>query len=185
MAAVVLTAPMGPGERILRTELVLDASVAEVWRAWTTEEGIRSFFAPGGRVDLKVDGAYEVFFFPTAPAGRRGAEGQRILLLEPDRRFSFTWDAPPDQPYVRAQRTQVVLDLEPIGPERTRLRFTHRGWGDGPEWDRAYDYFDDAWRSVVLPRLKHRLAHGPIDWAAPPRLEPVASSLRAELIERR
>jgi uncharacterized protein YndB with AHSA1/START domain len=44
------------GDRILRAEMDIPAPVEQVWRAWTTEEGIRSFFAPAARVDLRVDG---------------------------------------------------------------------------------------------------------------------------------
>jgi uncharacterized protein YndB with AHSA1/START domain len=35
-------------------------------------------------------------------AGHAGAEGLRILVFEPPTCLSFTWNAPPDQPYVRA-----------------------------------------------------------------------------------
>jgi hypothetical protein len=78
----------------------------------------------------------------------------------------------------------VVIELEPVAgtPARTRLRFTHLGWGEGADWDKAYEYFDHAWGAVVLPRLKHRFEKGPLDWsAAPATLPPVAPSLRVSL----
>jgi uncharacterized protein YndB with AHSA1/START domain len=177
-----LAASAHSGDRVLRTELVLDAPVQEVWAAWTTEEGVRSFFAPGCHIDLRVDGLYEVYFQPAAEPGRKGAEGMRILGLEPMRRFAFTWSAPPDQPYVRGQRTLVVLDFTPLDPKRTHLRFSEFGWGDGPEWDAAYQYFDRAWNQFILPNLKYRFQKGPVDWNSPPHLAPVATSLRNELI---
>ena len=105
----------------------------------------------------------------------------RILALEPQRRFTFTWSAPRDHEYVRAQRTIVTLELEPTGNNRTRLRFTHSGWGSGEDWDRAYDYFDVARNHMVLPRLRHRFSVGPINWKARPDLKPVASSLKTGL----
>jgi uncharacterized protein YndB with AHSA1/START domain len=168
-------------DRILRTEITLDAPQAEVWKAWTTEEGVKSFFAPGCHIEPHVDGAYEIFFNPAAEPGQRGGDGLRILAFEPERRLAFTWNAPPTNPYVRAQRTMVVVELRPLGPKQTRLRFTHLGWGEGPEWDAAYAYFDTAWRSYVLPGLVYRFTTGPIDWKSPPRLPPVAESLRATL----
>jgi uncharacterized protein YndB with AHSA1/START domain len=162
--------------------MVLPAPVAEVWRAWTTEEGVRTFFAPGARVQARVDGAYDILFFPNSPEGQRGAEGMRVLGFEPMRRFAFTWNAPPHFPEARAQRTEVVLEFETVGEHATRLRFTHQGWGDGGEWDSAYAYFDNAWRAVVLPRLKQRFEKGPIDWSAPPELAPIAPSIAVTLV---
>ena len=105
----------------------------------------------------------------------------RILALEPPRRFAYTWSAPPNLPRVRGQRTMVILELEPLGDRATRLRLTHLGWGEGADWDAAYKYFDGAWRTVVLPRFKHRFEQGPIDWNARPELPPVAESISVEL----
>ena len=170
-------------DRILRTEIAVPAPVEDVWAAWATEAGVKSFFAKGCHIEPRVDGAYEIFFDPDADPGRRGADGMRILAFEPPRRLSFTWNAPFDQPYARGQRTVVSIQLEPLDNRRTRLRFTHSGWGDGPEWDAAYAYFDRAWNSFALPRLVHRFTKGPIDWKNPPQVESVAASLRTELIE--
>jgi uncharacterized protein YndB with AHSA1/START domain len=172
-------------DRVLRAEMVLDAPVERVWRAWTTEDGIRSFFARGSRIDPRVDGAYEIFFDPSQPPGKRGADDMRILGLEPNRRLAFTWNAPPDQPFARAQRTVVTLDMEPAGEGRTRLRFTHAGWGEGPEWDKAFAYFDKAWSGFVLPNLRYSLVSGPVDWTRLPQLPPVAETLAVELVASR
>jgi uncharacterized protein YndB with AHSA1/START domain len=137
-----------------------------------------SFFSPAARIEPRVDGAYEIFFNPSAPPGSRGGDGLRVVVFEPNKRLAFTWNAPPDQSYVRAQRTIVYVDLEPVAGDKTRLTFTHRGWGRGPEWDRAYDYFDNAWRTFVLPHLQYRITHGPIDWSNRPKVEPVAATLK-------
>lgn len=180
--AVLLASAVDAEDRVLRAQLALDVPLADVWQAWTTEEGVKSFFAPGCRIEPKVDGLYEIYFNPAAETGRRGADGMRILGFEPLKRLVFTWNAPFDQAYVRAQRTIVTLDFEAAGERRTRLTFTHAGWGHGPEWDKAYAYFDGAWNAVVLPNLKHRLAKGPIDWANRPQLAPVAKTLQMTLV---
>lgn len=171
------------GERVLRAEVVVNGPVGEVWRAWTTSDGARTFFAPGARIEPRVDGAYEIYFRPEAPAGLRGTEGMRILAFEPEKRLAYTWNAPPEIPEIRGQRTQVIVELEALGAERTRVCLTHLGWGRGEAWDRAYAYFDRAWGAIVLPRLVARFASGPIDWSAPP--EPSdAPSLATTLVPR-
>jgi uncharacterized protein YndB with AHSA1/START domain len=170
-----------PHDRVLRAALVLDLPAEAVWKLWTTEEGLKSFFAPGCRIEPRVDGAYEIYFAPSAPPGGRGAEGTRILAFEPGKRLVFTWNAPPSQPAIRAQRTVVEIRIAPEGDKKTRLVFTHSGWGDGPEWDATYAYFDKAWNGFVLPNLVWRVAHGPIDWEKRPEVRPLFPTLELEL----
>ena len=172
-------------ERVLRAEVDLSSPMHTVWTWWTTEEGIKSFLSAGARIDPRVDGELDVLFSPDKPAGQRGAEGLRILAFEPPRRLLFTWNAPPQFPDIRTQRTVVEIRLAPSAGGGTRLTFLHWGWGTGPEWDQAYEYFDSAWNGFVLPSLKHRDAHGPIDWKNPPRLKPLFSSLKHDLTPRR
>src|SRR5688572_23586120 len=70
VSALVAAAPASAGaDRVLRAELVLAAPIESVWAAWATEEGVKTFFAPGARVEPRVDGAYEIYFDPTAAPG--------------------------------------------------------------------------------------------------------------------
>ena len=155
-------------ERVIREDIIVDGPVDEVWKACTTEEGIRSFFAPAARVDLGIDGLYEVLFDPDAPPGQRGAEGMRIMALQPGRMLAVTWNAPPHLHDIRMQRTHLVVRLQSLPEGRTRVILTHDGWGEGEQWDEAFAYFTRAWKKIVLPRLKHRFTVGPIDWKNPP-----------------
>jgi uncharacterized protein YndB with AHSA1/START domain len=147
-------------DRVIRGEVVVDATVAEVWKAWTTEEGIKSFFAPQCNIDLRVDGPFEMFFLPDEKPGGRGGEGVRFLAIQPEKMLSFTWNAPPHLPEARRQWTHVVLRFFEADGGRTRLTLAHDGWGNGGEWDEAYAYFERAWLEVVLPNLKKRFVKG-------------------------
>ncbi|MGH9956569.1 MAG: SRPBCC family protein [Pyrinomonadaceae bacterium] len=163
-----------PSDRAVRFEIVLNAPVERVWDAWTTRDGIKSFFAPDCDIDVRVLGKYNILFDPSAPAGLRGAEGNLILAIQEGKLFSFTWDAPPNFPSIRQQRTSVVIRLAQLGRNKTKLSFTQSGWGEGDEWNKVYDYFVMAWGDVVLPFLKHSLETGPIDWENPPQKLPKA-----------
>ena len=156
-------------ERAIRAETIVDTSQYEVWNAWTTEKGIKSFLAPECNIGLRVDGPYEIFFDPEAEPGRRGGEGVRILALEPQKMLSITWNAPPHLSEARKQWTHVTVRIEGTREGQTRVTLTHDGWGEGKEWDEAFAYFTRAWAEVVLPRLKHRFSVGPIDWNNPPK----------------
>lgn len=163
-------APLKNHERVVEGEVTVDASVDEVWRAWTTSEGAETFFAPRCIIDLRPGGKYEMLFDLDAAPGKQGGEGVILLAVQPPRMLSFTWNAPPELPEIRKQRTHVTVFLESLGPTRTRVMLRHDGWGEGAEWDAAYDYFERAWKQIVLPRLKYRFENGPIDWDHPPDL---------------
>lgn len=155
-------------EKAIRAEVVVAASIEAVWHAWTTEQGATSFFAPACRIDLRLDGAYEMYFDLNAESGKKGGEGMRLLALDPPHMLAFTWNAPPHLPDVRDQRTYVQVKLEALSESETKVRLVHTGFGDGGEWDQSYAYFNRAWPDIVLPFLKHRFAEGPIDWSNPP-----------------
>ena len=157
-------------ERKISYSITVNAPLPNVWEAWTTEEGAKSFFAPDCRIDLRSGGAYEMYFNLDAPEGERGGEDLTILAIQPETMLSFTWNAPPDLPEVRGQMTHVTLLFEPSEEGKTRLHLIHDGWGEGGQWDQAFDYFTRAWGEVVLPRLEYRFEKGPVDWENPPAL---------------
>lgn len=151
-------------ERALDKEAVVKATPEQLWAAWTTREGIRSFFAPDAVVEARVGGAFHIHMDPGGEPGMKGADDMRFMALQPPRMLSFDWNAPPSLPQARAQRTFVVVRFVPLDAGRTRVTLHHVGWGDGGEWDKAYAYFDRAW-SGVLANLQQRFEQGPHDWS--------------------
>ena len=155
--------PALAAERAIDKQIVIAATLDQAWDAWTTRAGITSFFAPDAEIQPKVGGAFHIYIDPLAEPGMKGADDMRFMALQPKRMLSFTWNAPPHLPEARAQRTLVILRLQPVGDKQTRVTLHHVGWGDGGEWDQAYAYFDKAWGGV-LANLKKRFDQGPQDW---------------------
>ncbi|MHC4695620.1 MAG: SRPBCC family protein [Planctomycetota bacterium] len=141
--------------RIIRKEVIVSASLAEVWNAWTTTEGVTSFGPPKADVELRVGGRYEWYFLPDAPEGSRGAEGCTVLSYLPMRMLSFSWNAPPAIPTLRdaGERTHVVVEFEQAPDKQVKLTLWQLGFGKGEAWDEYYAYFDRAW-GIVLDNLK-------------------------------
>ena len=164
LAGLALVAvPAIAAERAIEKEVVVPAPLVDVWAAWTTREGIRSFFAPDAVIEAWVGGAFHIHMDPLAPQGSKGADDMRFMALQPMRMLSFDWNAPPSLAQVRQQRTFVVVRLEAIDDRQTRVRLHHTGWGDEGQWDQAHAYFDRAWGNV-LANLRKRFESGPIDW---------------------
>ncbi len=152
-----------PAGRVLRKEVIVNGSLSDVWKAWTTTDGVKTFFSHTAKVEPFPGGAYEILFNPEEPIGKQGSEGCRVLLVAPYELFAFDWNAPPEFGGLRDIHTQVVLRFERIAEGKTKVIFSEYGWGDGPEWDELYAYFDRAWNYVLLS-LKKRFESGPIDW---------------------
>jgi len=150
-------------ERALDKEVVVGATLDQAWDAWTTREGITSFFAPDARIEARVGGPFQVYFDPGAAPGMKGADDMLVMAVQPKKMLSFDWNAPPSLPEARAQRTFVIVRFEPVDTQNTRVTIHHVGWGDGGEWDKAYAYFDRSWGNV-LANLKKRFEGGPQDW---------------------
>jgi uncharacterized protein YndB with AHSA1/START domain/uncharacterized protein YciI len=142
-------------DKVLIKDATISASVADVWRAWTTDEGARSFFSPNTHVEFRPGGPFEIYFLMDRPYGLRGSEDCRFLSYIPERMLSFEWNAPPDFGPLRDIRTIVVIFFEAISEKETQIHFEQRGWGKGEDWDSLYAYFDRAW-GYVLNNLKKR-----------------------------
>ncbi len=151
-------------ERALDKEVLVNAPLAQARAAWTTREGIVSFFAPDARVEPRVGSAFQVYMDSGIAPGSRGADDTRFLAVQAMKMVSFDWNAPPHLPEARARRTSVVVRFVPVNDQTTRITLHHTGWGEGGHWDQAYAYFDRA-RVAVLGNLKKRFDSGPYGWS--------------------
>lgn len=153
-------------DRTISVETTVDAPPAEVFRRWTTEDGIPTFFAPKARIDAVPGGRFEMLMNPEKdPEGlSHGTGGARVLKIVPDRELWFEWivfvartdipggppAAPPEVRKPDPIPTWVELRLTPVdGGKRTRVTLQHFGFQHGPLWDLSYAYFQKAWGGVL------------------------------------
>lgn len=143
--------PDALNERSLVVRKVVPATVYDVWWAWTTSEGLASFFAEGSTLDLKIGGAWELYMSVDAPVGSRGSEGCKLLTYVPYEMLCFEWTSPPSIPELRDAGilTRVMVEMKEIGVGYTEVTITHSGFGSGELWDRNDAYFEKAWPHVA------------------------------------
>jgi uncharacterized protein YndB with AHSA1/START domain len=147
--------PLQPDIMVTR---VINAPVADVWKAWTTTDGIESFFAPKAvKVVPEPGGALELWFGLDMPEGSRGTEGCLFHSVVPQKQLVFEWNAPPTIPTIRKLRTLVYLDFTPVDGNRTSLTLRNFGYGEGDEWAKTKAYFEKAW-PAVMASLEKRFA---------------------------
>ncbi|MFN0136422.1 MAG: SRPBCC domain-containing protein, partial [Phycisphaerae bacterium] len=152
-------------------DVTVKATPAEVWTAWTTNEGLHTWMSPNTNVECRIGGPFEIYFNAAAPAGERGSDGCKILSYVPGEMLSYDWNAPPQFAHARQNRTWVVILLSAVGEKETKVRLVHLGWDDmqkahpdhAAEWKQVHEYFTKAW-AMKLGHLKQRFATGPMKW---------------------
>jgi uncharacterized protein YndB with AHSA1/START domain len=137
-------------------EIEVPAPVGEVWRAFSTSEGLSTWLTPNAVVDLRPGGEWTAHF----PGGSTG--GGTIVSFVPEKEMVIAALAPDQFPHVRAERTRATFQFQSRG-DSTVVRLTQTGWKSGPEWTRAYEYLL-AGNAELMATLHKRFVDGPIDW---------------------
>jgi uncharacterized protein YndB with AHSA1/START domain len=138
-------------------QVTVPAKRIEVWRAFTTSEGLSTWLTPNAVVDLRPGGEWTAHF----SGGKTG--GGTIISYVPEKDIFISALAPEKFPTVRAARTKVQFYFEARG-DSTLVTLTQTGWKKGPEWDHAYEYLTVG-NAQLLATLHRRFVDGPIDWA--------------------
>ena len=137
--------------KIIKKSIIVNRSLHDVWLKWTTHEGLLTFFGRDNKIELRPGGPFEIYFLMDNPPGLKGSEGCTVLSYLPERMLSYTWNAPPEYPDIRNHdhQTWVVIFFKPIGESKTEVELNHLGWLSGEQWDAVYNYFEEAWESVL------------------------------------
>jgi len=143
-----------------RMEREIDAPVADVWKLFQSNEGLKQWMATQVEMEALKPGAKIRTKYGTE--GKPGDEGgieHTILCVEPERLFAFQCTKQPAAfPYREAiKNIYFVMHLEPIGPERTLLTFTTMGYTKDPESRKLQAFFEEG-NSQTFDQLRAAVA---------------------------
>lgn len=141
-------------KREVRIERVIEGPVEAVFRAWTTVEGMRQWWGPGGfttpyaEIDLRPGGSYLLVMQPPQgePLHLRGVYREVV----PPRRLVYTWQWTAGVPDPHA--SVVTVEFEDLG-DTTRVILVH---GEFDERSQPEPY-ESGWESG-LDKLAHYVA---------------------------
>jgi uncharacterized protein YndB with AHSA1/START domain len=143
-------------EKALKFEVLVPARIDDVWKAFTTAEGLNTWLWQDCTVDLRPGGGWTVHY----PGGKTG--GGTIVSLKEGRQIVIRALAPEQFPEVRRIGTLAIFDFAPAGTE-TRVTLTQKDWKEGKEWDDAYEYLAKG-NAQLLNQLYLRFSRGPLKW---------------------
>lgn len=158
------------GERFLRLEVIVPASIDSVWESFSTEEGVKTWMAPVSQLDFRIGGIMRNHMDYRKKIGDPGTLTLRIINYIPKELLVYKVElgkyfAPRLQE--EDQYLQEIIQLKPVDKNHTKLTSSMIGWGKGAEWDKTYDFFvmGNKWcYDVMIKRFKN----GPIYWPNDP-----------------
>ena len=142
------TAPNG--SRTIQLSAWFPAPPAEIFQIVATPEGWRKWAAPVAMGEVKLNGVLETSYNPNAKPGDAGNIKQQFTELVPDKRVAFrTIQTPEGFPHGELyKQTTALMELTPEAG-RTRLRFTHSGFGTGVAFDELHEFFVQGDRQTL------------------------------------
>jgi len=158
VTCVVCAAPTAePFGKPLVHEAIVEAPVAEVWRAFTTKEGIESWMLPHAEIDLRIGGKMRTNYHADGVLGDENTIENTILSFDPLRMLSIkATKAPENFPYKKAlEGMWSVLYFEPLGPSRTRVRIVGLGYGEDEASQGMRAHFDRGNRWTLQQLAAH------------------------------
>jgi uncharacterized protein YndB with AHSA1/START domain len=154
------------GTRTLTHELVVAAPPEQVYAAFASPEGWRSWAVPHAWTVPADPELFETSYSPAATLGDARNIQQRFVLRVPNRLIAFrTVRTPPGFPHsAEFQKVTTLVELEPMG-SGTRVRLSGVGYVPGAAGDQLLGFFREGNRTS-LEQLRTRFVSGPVDWSA-------------------
>jgi uncharacterized protein YndB with AHSA1/START domain len=142
-------------QKIIITKEV-DLPIKRAYALWSTTKGTKELFQTETYIELTPLGKYEIYFILDAKIGERGSETSKVLSYIPNEMISFTWNAPPNHPFVRNHfhQTHVIIRFYKMTETKTKVELYHHGWPEGELWHNVYEYFTKAWEYVMSNMTK-------------------------------
>ena len=125
---------------------IVDCSLSETWKKWTTSDGICTFLGEDADIELQLQGKFEIHSSIHAIY----SQNCKILSFLPNEMLSFTWKCPSKYRYLVGQHPiWVVVYFDAINDDMTRISIRQAGFNASNLWD---DYKMEAkanWKKVL------------------------------------
>lgn len=131
------------GAEPLVNEAIINAPAAEVWRMFTTKEGMESWMVAQVDIDLRVGGLIRTRYARDGALGDDRTIVHRIISFEPERMLSMQVRQPPaDFPFRSSVRDMwTVVYFQPLGADMTNVRIVGLGFEENEESKEMREFF--------------------------------------------
>ncbi|NNJ26081.1 sialate O-acetylesterase [Alienimonas chondri] len=139
-------------------EAEVNASVEDVWAAFTTTDGLKSWVAPLADIDLRVGGKWRANYNEDGELGDATTIENTILSYDPERMLSLKATGFPEGfPFAdAAEKSWSVLYFTPVTESKTKITVVGLGYDDTEQSRKMRAYFRPA-NQHLMTQLKATL----------------------------
>jgi len=133
-------------------ETTIEASIDDVWYAFTTAEGLAGWIAPLVEIDFTVGGKMQTNYNPEGKIGDPSTIENTILSFDPKRMLSLKATKFPEGfPFVEAGRKLwSVFYFEELSPTETKIRIVGLGYTDDEPSQKLREFFEASNADLIV-----------------------------------
>jgi uncharacterized protein YndB with AHSA1/START domain len=150
------------GNRVIRLAIDIAAPAEDVWRAFTTAEGWKSFAVAFASVDMQVGGLIETSYNPKAQVGDPDNIKNEIVAYAPGRILAIRCVQAPRN-FAHKQEffgTSTLIEVVPLKKRKTQVVITAAGYRVGQAYDDLFKMF--RWgNAYTLEKLRQSFEGAP------------------------
>jgi len=147
-------------ENIIQINVEIECDIYNAFKMFTVNNLLEAWLTEKAEVEPKVGGKYELFWEPE-DRENNSTIGCKITGIEENRFISFDWKGPVQFKSfmnVADPLTHVLVFFlsDPNEKNKTTIHLFHTGWRKEEEWQRAHNFFENAW-AKALQELKEKV----------------------------
>ena len=160
--AVVIVAPLlaaslsAQASDVIAQDAVVNAPIDEVWKAWTTREGMESWMVGKTDFELTVGAIWHTSYDKQSTLDDDRTIHQQLLAYDPGRMLAIRTVKPPKGfPFPdEIGKTWTVVYLEPIGSAQTKVAARMFGYSANEESQKMRAFFERGNRATLDSLVK-------------------------------
>lgn len=132
------------GEKVLRLEVILPVNIKEAWELFTTDEGLKKWIAPLAHIELKT-GGYILTNYDKSKS-LTDSSAIKLSIVNYIEHELFTLRVNLNNNFSKAvqsedENLQEIIQFIELEPKKTKIISSMVGWGQGDDWNKAYNFF--------------------------------------------
>lgn len=140
-------------ENIIKIKVVMECTEQTAFDFFIKNELLEGWLTEKADVEPIIGGKYELYWEPENRENN-STIGCRITGFEKGKFISFDWKGPIQfNPFMNSADplTHVIVFFSPHNtiPNNTVIHLFHTGWKEGLEWEKARNYFENAWTNAL------------------------------------